>query len=87
MDKFYFVLKKVKKEIKKLMKEKGDLESFLKERMLQLIEKEKYLNKKISKILNSLKESEVKICELKDSLEMFMVENSKFIVKINEFEG
>ena len=87
MDKFYPVLKKAKKEIKKLKKEKGDLESLLKERMLQSTEKEKYLNKKISKTLNSLKESEVKICELKDSLETLTAENSKFIAKINELEG
>ena len=83
----YTVLRKTKKDLKKLKKEKGDLEHLLKERLMQSIEKDKDLNQKLSKALDSLKENEVKVAELAERLETSEAENNNLTAKISELEG
>ena len=86
-DKCYTVLRKTKKELKKLKKAKGDLEHLLKERLMQSAERDKDLNQKLSKALDSLKENEVKVAELTKRLETSEAENNKLTTQISELEG
>ena len=86
-DECYTVLRKTKKELKKLKKEKGDLEHLLKERLMQSTEKDKDLNQKLSKALDSLKENEFKVAELTERLETSEAENNNLTAKISELEG
>ena len=86
-DKCYTVLRKTKKELKKLKKAKGDLEHLLKERLMQSAERDKDLNQKLSKALDSLKENEVKVAELTGRLETSEAENNNLTAQICELEG
>ena len=86
-DKCYTVLRKTKKELKKLKKAKGDLEHILKERLMQSAERDKDLNQKLSKALDSLKENEVKVAELTGRLETSEAENNNLTAQIFKLEG
>ncbi|KAK2551722.1 hypothetical protein P5673_027322 [Acropora cervicornis] len=86
-DKCFTVLRNTKKELKKLKKAKGDLEHLLKERLMQSAERDKDLNQKLSKALDSLKENEIKVAELAERLETSEAENNNLTAQISKLEG
>lgn len=84
--KFYPVLKKAKKEMSKLKKEKKDIENRLQANISQAAEKEMHLSNKLNRALSDVKENDVKRAELTEKLEQLMDENAKLDVKVKKLE-